>query len=261
MVKGNCGSYFILNCVCFGLSCGPLVWGRLASAFLRLGQASLKSREGRAQCYVDDPVVIALGRHSHERSVVFARIALLWCALGAKLAWHKVARGFHVEWIGVSLQLQGAGYRCLRVELTCDKTTKLYQIFDEIMSYRNKGMVPTAALAQAAGIMGWVSNLIPCCRPWTGALWAAVVASHSKEQGVKQSTRNRKGLTFWKQVEFAVKGLKAMLCAATLEREDDKSAVHDVNVTGQKKGWFCCGTPLKLATPFNQLSACQIVQV
>ena len=234
VVKGNCGSYFILHCVCFGLSCGPLVWGRLAAALLRLGQSCLLSREGRTQCYVDDPIFIALGRNQHERSMVFARITLLWCALGASLAWQKVARGHQVEWIGVQLQLQGDAFRSLRVCLTKEKTSKLFEIFSEIMSFQQKGMIPTAILAQAAGIMGWVSNLIPCCRPWTGALWAAVVAAKSHEGGVKPSTRNRKGLTFWKQVEFAVKGLKAMLCAASLTSLSDASAA-EVSGSGQAR--------------------------
>ena len=213
IVKGNCGSYFILHCVCFGLSCGPLVWGRLASAFLRLGQATTNSSEGRSQCYVDDPILTALGRSCKERSRIFARVTLLWCALGCSLAWHKSSNGRDVEWIGVNLQLEGALYRDLRVCLTVDKTTKLKQVFKEIMSYKHKRMIPTALLSQAAGIMGWVSNIIPSSRPWTGALWKAVVAA--KREPARDSTRARKGLTFWKQVEFSVLALGRMLEVAS----------------------------------------------
>ena len=213
IVKGNCGSYFILHCVCFGLSCGPLVWGRLASAFLCLGQAATNNREGRSQCYVDDPILIALGRTHHERSRVFARVTLLWCALGCSLAWHKCSRGCSVEWIGVNLQLEGALYRDLRVCLTVDKTSKLREMFKEIMTYQDKGMLPTALLSQAAGIMGWVSNIIPLSRPWTGALCGAVVAA--EREPTRDSTRARKGLTFWKQVEFSILALGKMLEVAS----------------------------------------------
>ena len=62
----------MLKSVCFGLCCGPLVWGRLAAAFMRLGQATMTSREGRSQCYVDDPLLIAIGSSSLQRSKVFA---------------------------------------------------------------------------------------------------------------------------------------------------------------------------------------------
>ena len=43
VVKGNAGAYYILKCVCFGLCCGPLVWGRLAAAFFRLGQSTMRT--------------------------------------------------------------------------------------------------------------------------------------------------------------------------------------------------------------------------
>ena len=53
----------VFNRLCFGMAGAPLIWGRLAAAACRLGQACFKADELRLQCYVDDPAVAALGRH------------------------------------------------------------------------------------------------------------------------------------------------------------------------------------------------------
>ena len=153
VVKGFSGGYFVLKSVCFGLCCGPLVWGRLAAAFMRLGQATMTSREGRSQCYVDDPLLIAIGSSSLQRSKVFARVTLLWCALGASLAWKKVSRGPCVEWIGVLLQLEGPRLSTLRVTLTQEKTTRLFELFTEIIQEGKRGVIAVRTLSQAAGVV------------------------------------------------------------------------------------------------------------
>ena len=211
VVKGNDGRYYILLSVCFGLCCGPLVWGRLAAALLRLGQATMESREGRSQCYADDPLLVAIGPSTRARSAVFARVTLLWCCLGATLAWKKVQRGPKVEWIGVALHLEGERYETLRVSLTPEKTQRLFELFQEIFEAGRNGMISTRRLSQAAGIMGWVSNLVPVARPWTAALWGALTTASQEGASVRSTTRHRKGLTFWKQVSWAITGLRAML--------------------------------------------------
>ena len=121
----------------------PLL-GMGRSTLLRLGQATMRTGEGRSQCYVDDPILIALGRNSHNRSRVFARVTLLWCALGARLAWKKVSRGCDVEWIGVALAIEWSPSCTLRVSLTPDKTSKLFELFEAIIEEGRKGMIPSA---------------------------------------------------------------------------------------------------------------------
>lgn len=88
-----------------------------------------------------------------------------------------------------------------------EKTTKILNALQEIL-------------------LAWVANLIPCCRPWVAQLWAAVELSKERSvQGpVLQSTRQRKGLTFKKQIDHAVMWIGRMVAA---------------------KGCFLDGTPVR----------------
>eukprot|EP00438_Fugacium_kawagutii_P036445 Skav213606 [mRNA] locus=scaffold1971:99628:100965:+ [translate_table: standard] len=127
--KGLNNRYYVMRCVCFGLACGPLLWGRLASAAMRLAQSSCTGFDCRIQYYVDDPILIACSAQPIERTRVFFRATLLWSVLGFKLAWHKASRGFDISWIGVRLQLEGTRHRTLRVSLPEDKTNKIFHGF------------------------------------------------------------------------------------------------------------------------------------
>jgi hypothetical protein len=205
--KGLDGRYYIMRCVCFGLACGPLLWGRLAAAAMRLAQSAVLNSEGRAQCYVDDPIIIAAGKSKQERSTIFIRYVLLWMALGFGVAWQKAARGTSVTWIGVQLDLTGAFFRDLVVSMTESKKKKLLESFAAIRQH--KGMVPLKLLVNAAGVLGWISNVIPLARPWTAMLWAVVHQAHTPP--ALDSTRVRKGLTFVKQIAHAIGWLECML--------------------------------------------------
>ena len=220
VVKGSKG-FFLLKVICFGLACGPVLWGRVAAAIMRLGQAATRDPEGRVQCFVDDPLMIAMGKVRRDRTLVFARYTLFWTCLGFQLAWHKTVRGIHVDWIGVSLQLSEDARRMV-VCLTADKAQKLLDAFAEIKAA--KGMIATARLRQIAGLLSWVSNLMPSARPWTSMIWAAV---HSAEgpKSVKSGTRQRKGLTFIKQILHAVLWLEAMV-RATLKGPLAEASTH-----------------------------------
>ena len=55
-IKGLDGPYYLPRSVCFGLACGPLLWGRLASAAMRLAQSTVGGADARLQCFVDDPI-------------------------------------------------------------------------------------------------------------------------------------------------------------------------------------------------------------
>lgn len=222
IVKGTDGSYYIMKCVCFGLACGPTLWGRVASMVMRLSQAATLSCEGRVQCYVDDPIIVCVGRTTRDRSRIFCRYLLVWCALGFPISWGKTGRGRAIQWIGISLSLEGDHGKDLRVVLPPDKTQKLTTAFEELIQQGRKGVVPERMLQATAGLMAWVANLIPMARPWASALWAALTASRCDP--VRSTTRIRKGLVFWKQLQHAVLPLMAMLKVACDSM--DGSPVH-----------------------------------
>eukprot|EP00438_Fugacium_kawagutii_P006495 Skav236810 [mRNA] locus=scaffold80:84417:96749:+ [translate_table: standard] len=189
-----------MRCVWFGLACGPLLWGRLASAAMRLAQSCCTGWDGRIQCYVDDPIKVACGKSSVERTVVFFRATLLWSVLGFKLAWGKAARGTTINWIGVSLQLEGSRFRTLRVALPEDKTTKVLTVLKDVQAC--KGMISISVLESTTGLMAWIANIIPLARPWTAMLWAALHAAkiQSAAGPKRDGARVRKGLAFKKQL-------------------------------------------------------------
>ncbi len=203
--------YYLIQVVAFGLACGPLLWGRLAAAVMRLSQATVHQKESRSQCYVDDPILLAIAATLRERTRIFCLHLLLWCSLGFEVAWHKAQRGREVDWIGFSLAFVGPFFRDFSVTLPQDKLTKLLDTFQELSAFRSRGMIPLALLSQAAGVLSWVSNVIPLARPWTGMLWAALTQARTLPS--KSSTRLRKGLVFVKQVRHAVSWLEALVQA------------------------------------------------
>ena len=134
VVKGS-KRFYLLKVICFGLACGSVLWGRVAAAIMRLGQAATRDPEGRVQCYVDDPLMIAMGKERRDRTLVFIRFTLFWTCLGFQLAWRKTVRGTHIDWIGISLQLTEDARRMV-VCLTADKAQKLLDAFAEIKAAR-----------------------------------------------------------------------------------------------------------------------------
>lgn len=213
VVKGNDGSYYIMRCVCFGLACGPTLWGRMAAMAMRVSQAATLTAEGRVQCYVDDPIIIGVGPTRRDRSRIFCRYLLIWCSFGFPISWGKISRGTSVDWIGVALSLVGETGKDLQIVLPPEKTAKLLDAFGKLISESRKGMVPASLLQATAGLMAWVANVIPMARPWASALWAALTASRTNP--VRETTRVRKGLVFWKQLQHAVLPLMSMMQVAT----------------------------------------------
>ena len=60
-----------------------------------------------------------------DRKRIMLRSVLLWAALGFKLSWGKVLRGFELDWIGVKLAVPRGLPRTFEVELAEDKVEKL----------------------------------------------------------------------------------------------------------------------------------------
>lgn len=134
VVKGNDGRYYILLSVCFGLCCGPLVWGRLAAAFLRLGQSTMVSREEDPSVTLTIPSLWLLGHLFDPAPLCLRFCGFFW---GPLLLGERPSQlGTQVEWIGVALQLEGGllnALKALKVTLTPDKTEKLFELFAEVL--------------------------------------------------------------------------------------------------------------------------------
>ena len=209
VMKGidNNGSprYYGMQAVTFGLAPGPLLWGRLASAAMRLSQSMTHQYEAEVQCFVDDPLIISMAASKWHHTQICVRFLALWRALGLEVAWHKADRGHQLQWIGFELSLCGPDCKDLAVKLSEPKRLKLTQAFDEIS--RCKGVVPMQLLQYSAGVLGWLSSAVPITRPWMAMIWAAIT---QKRDPTRASTRRRKGLVFVKQVENAIRWLRAL---------------------------------------------------
>ena len=206
LVKDGKGEYYSMQVVCFGLAPGPLLWGRVAAATMRLTQAVLEKGEGRLHCFVDDPIILAVGRTQRARTWTFVMCLAFWAALGLDVAWRKSQRGRKITWIGFELQLLDDPLPALRVQLPEAKRQRMKELFAEIRQY--KGVFPLKLLQNTVGILGWLSSVVPLVRPWMAVLWAAI-SSHQLPK--RDSTRKRKGLIFVKQVEKALKWLEALV--------------------------------------------------
>ena len=68
VAKDSYGWYHVSKVVQFGLSPGPLLWARLASAAMRLGQAIVKPWEAAVSTYVDDPLLTVMGESARDRT-------------------------------------------------------------------------------------------------------------------------------------------------------------------------------------------------
>ena len=165
VVKGGDNKFYLMQVVCFGFACGPVLWSRLAAVACRIAQASITESEGRLQTYVDDPIIVAWGPSHRARSVVFCRFLLLWVILGLGIAWNKFQRGTRVSWIGVQLELLPEG---LRVTLGSEKTAKLLAMFDEIRAHGNL-ILPKRSTKLQASLAGSATLYLPlglgvlCC--------------------------------------------------------------------------------------------------
>ena len=208
VVKDTQGRYICIKVCAFGLASAPLLWCRLAACVMRLAQATHHDWECRISCYVDDPIVVACGQSSMDRTRVMLRSVLLWAVLGFKLSWGKVLRGFDLDWIGVKLAVPRGLPRTFEVELAEDKVEKLKEALHGLL---DQPMIPVKVLQRTTGILGWLSSIIPEVRPWLAMLWAVLTQALQQEGPKRLKTRERKGLVFRKQLEHAARCLLALL--------------------------------------------------
>ena len=211
--KNGRGQYHVAKVVVFGLSAGPLLWGRLASAAMRLAQAMSRDGEVALACYVDDPLMAVMGRSAECRLKTFIKCTLLWQALGLEMSWKKSCRGKSVQWIGFEVTLEGPRNGDICVKLAEAKREKLLKVFQEMMDYG--GMIPLRLLQYATGVIAWASSVMIMSRPWLAMLYAAATRHQVPK---KLTTRERKGLIFVKQVEHALRWLNALVQEADAMR-------------------------------------------
>jgi len=186
----------VFNRLCFGMAGAPLIWGRLAAAACRLGQACFKADELRIQCYVDDPAIALLGS-PQERNRLIIILLLFWSALGLFLSWEKGSRGMSVPWIGVTFKLDkrlhhGAGDVLFPgVEITIQQAK-----FDELRSnveaiFNAKGLIPMKDVLKVAGQLAWAGGIFPWIRGFNACLWAAIT-DHVASTSASSSTKKHK---------------------------------------------------------------------
>ncbi|CAK0818274.1 unnamed protein product, partial [Prorocentrum cordatum] len=198
-----CGGYFVYDTVFFGVGTGPLVWGRVAAALMRLTQATLSEKKGRIQCFVDDSILTMSGSLRTVRRE-FAKILVLWQPLGFGVSWKKVSFGTSVSWIGAAIQADTA-VRRVSVSLPEEKLELVRGACTDLLEER-KPVPPVARVRQLAGRGGWIGGLLPQVRPLVRHLWGAL-------------SKARKGnppVLFRKQVEPALRWLVAFATDAPL---------------------------------------------
>ena len=82
------GGFFIYATILFGIGSGPLTWGRVAAATMRLTQGALDRKRARLQCFVDDPILVVRGTKK-VRDATISFIILFWSVLGLKFAYSR----------------------------------------------------------------------------------------------------------------------------------------------------------------------------
>ena len=212
VVKGADGEhgqprYFAFQVVVFGLAPGPLLWGRVAAAAMRLAQSAMWPLEAEVSTFVDDPLMLAAATCARERTWSFAKYCVVWLALGLELSWSKAHRGVCIDWIGFNLDVKSTGLAwTITVRLMESKLQKLKEVIEELRA--SKGLVSLQKLQLAVGILGWVTSAMPMARPFVAMLWAAITQQRAP---ARATTRVRKGLVFVKQVDQALRWLQPLL--------------------------------------------------
>lgn len=162
------GTYRIYETVVFGGGGSPLVWGRAAAFLGRSGQALFSASEARMEIFVDDPWSAWLGTRS-ERRRNMVTLLLWWTALGLDIAWHKIAVGDCVRWIGADVAVSGKDLAIVSIPARfCSDL--------EIEARRLLGGATCLArdLRKFAGRCSWAGGIVPCMASLLQQCWAAL---------------------------------------------------------------------------------------
>ena len=184
------GGLVVYLVVLFGVGSGPLVWGRVAAAAMRMTQALLGDR-GRIECFVDDALMFTKGKQ-RERQRDLLAVLLLWRALGLQLSWRKGSIGRTVKWIGAHVSVD-AQRGVIVISIPADKIDQLKKDCQKWL--HGKGMIAEKELRIFAGRGSWLGGLLPQVRPFVRQVWGALAAPRSAKA---------KHLVYRKQVASAL---------------------------------------------------------
>jgi hypothetical protein len=190
------GGFFIYHTVLFGIGSGPLVWGRVAAAVMRLTQGALDADVARLQCFVDDPIAVVRGTAAEIRKEI-AFMLLFWAVLGLRFAYSKAKMGETVPWIGALVSVDTAAQACT-VSLPQEKIEAITMKCSDLL--KGRGMVPADVVQRLAGQLSWVGGIAPQLRPFTRQLWGGL----SSPVRANMRQKNGKKLIFLKQIAGAL---------------------------------------------------------
>ena len=259
MIFKTLSGWAVFQRVCFGMAAAPLLWGRVAAAACRIGQATFLPNELRIQCYVDDPAIAVRGDRLQRKKLV-GMLLLLWLALGFRMSWAKGCMGSQVPWIGTTLSLdwrtpvgKQVSFPGVCVQLQQNKFEELRNNVEDAFSA--KGMIPIKQVHRIAGQLSWVSGIIPWARSFNSCLWAAITAhaAEIKDTNTKSAVLAKDRPThlfFAKRIKPAL-GWIRLLLAGQVRDQDGKSLVlaRWISVAHRLPGLtFCLRTD---ASPFG----------
>ena len=163
--------WFAYTRLLFGIVSGPLLWGRVAALIMRSTVAMFNDDAARAQCYVDDPILVIKGTTT-QRKAVLRQVVLWWLALGFPFSWHKAQLGQAVEWIGASIRICPKEKE-VAMGVPKEKTDKL---LTQVCAALRSPIVPRKDLENMAGLVEWMAGILPQLKPFNQMLWAALGA-------------------------------------------------------------------------------------
>ena len=198
--------YVAFKTIMFGGEASPLVWGRAAAYLMRGAQALFKLTELLIECYVDDPIVLAIGCRRRRRR--YFTIFLLWmCILGVPISWGKVSRGRQVEWCGAEIRMA-----CSFTVRAALSSSFVQEFRDEVADALRMPLVKRSALRRLAGRAAWATGLVPSIRSFIDGFWAVLAEmarNEGKEQEAGKALKKRKRIG--KRAEPAVQTVRVSI--------------------------------------------------
>ena len=202
------GEWLVYTRLPFGLATAPLLWGRLAAAAGRLGQALFSAAELRLQIYVDDPAWAVAG--PPETQILLTGLLLsFWCCLGLRCNWGKGQLGSSIEWIGVMAALEPFdGMPALRAHLSEKRMQEASELVDSLLG--KVGMVDIRGVQRLAGLLAWIGGVIPWAKAFNSHLWAALLAHTSEAHRFTTGRKRPSHLFFIQRVSHALGWVKKL---------------------------------------------------
>jgi len=183
------GVIYAFKVLVFGSASAPTVWGRFAAFLGRTWAAIVDPSTMRVQIFVDDPFFTVRG--SRRAIALEMALAMLWAAiLGFPLAWHKVAFGASLPWIGAQVSFTETSVTI------AIQTKKVEEILETLLKVEGWTYVGRKLLRSLAGKLSFVAGLVPPVRVFLDPIWAALAALEpSAHEHVARSVRRKRDHT------------------------------------------------------------------